>query len=132
MKVIKHIRQDFHSAAWVMTQGWDLGVPWGGGGGGGGGGGAGGFIFFPEIQPELVCELLTCIAHAKEQFLGLRPPGALGGANRSNIIKSQLLSRFQRFLNQELVCDLLTRMAHATAEFFGSPAPWGGAKGQIS
>ena len=25
MKDIKHIRQDFHSTAWVMPQGWDLG-----------------------------------------------------------------------------------------------------------
>ena len=26
MKDIKHIRQDFHSVAWVMPQGWDLGA----------------------------------------------------------------------------------------------------------
>ena len=32
MKDIKHTRWDFHSAAWVMARGWDLGVPWGGGG----------------------------------------------------------------------------------------------------
>ena len=32
MKDIKHIRRDFHSIAWVMPQGWDLGVPWGVGG----------------------------------------------------------------------------------------------------
>ena len=25
----KHIRRDFHSVAWVMPQGSDLGVPWG-------------------------------------------------------------------------------------------------------
>ena len=31
MKDIKHIRRDFHSVAWVMPQGWDLGVPWGDG-----------------------------------------------------------------------------------------------------
>ena len=30
MKDIKHIRRDFHLDAWVMPQGWDLGVPWGG------------------------------------------------------------------------------------------------------
>ena len=30
MKDIKHIRWDFHSAAWVMARGRDLGVPWGG------------------------------------------------------------------------------------------------------
>ena len=29
MKDKKHIRRDFHLAAWVMAQGWDLGVPWG-------------------------------------------------------------------------------------------------------
>ena len=29
MKYIKHIRRDFYLAAWVMPQGWDLGVPWG-------------------------------------------------------------------------------------------------------
>ena len=49
MKDIKHIRRDFHLAAWVMRQGWDLGVPWG----------VGGQIFFFEIQPDSVCELLT-------------------------------------------------------------------------
>ena len=27
MKDIKHIRRDFHLAAWVMPQGWDFGVP---------------------------------------------------------------------------------------------------------
>ena len=27
MKDIKHIRRDFHLAAWVMPHGWDLGVP---------------------------------------------------------------------------------------------------------
>ena len=57
MKDIKHIRRDFHLAAWVMPQGWDLGVPWGGGGGGGVWGGS--KKIFPEIQPDLVCELLT-------------------------------------------------------------------------
>ena len=29
LKDMKHIRRDFHSVAWVMPQGWDLGVPWG-------------------------------------------------------------------------------------------------------
>ena len=32
MKDIKHIRRDFHFAAWVMPQGWDLEVPRGVGG----------------------------------------------------------------------------------------------------
>ena len=34
--------------------------------------------FFPQIQPDLVCELLTSMAHATVQFLGSPPPGALG------------------------------------------------------
>ena len=50
MKDIKRIRRDFHLAAWVMPQGWDLGVQWGVGGK---------KKFFSEIQPNLVCELLT-------------------------------------------------------------------------
>ena len=37
------------------TQGWDLGVLWGGGGGGGGLG----VKKNPEIRPDLMCELLT-------------------------------------------------------------------------
>ena len=50
LKDIKHIIGDFHSVAWVMPQGWDLGVPWGVGGS---------KNFFSQIQPDLVCELLT-------------------------------------------------------------------------
>ena len=50
LKDIKHIRWDFHSVAWVMPKGWDiLGVP------------GGGEVknFFYQIQPDLMCELLT-------------------------------------------------------------------------
>ena len=61
MKDIKHIRRDFHSAAWVMPQGSDFGVPWG----------VWGVkkLFFFEFQPDLVCELLTWMAHAPAPFL---------------------------------------------------------------
>ena len=45
MKHIKHIRRDFHLVAWVMRQGWDLGVPWGVGESN---------FFFSKIQPDLV------------------------------------------------------------------------------
>ena len=38
----------------------------------------GGQIFFSEIQPDLVCEFLTCKAYAPAPFLGSPPPGALG------------------------------------------------------
>ena len=54
MKHIKHIRWDFYSAAWVMPRGGTWGTV-----GGWGGGGGGKKIVFPEIQPDLVCELLT-------------------------------------------------------------------------
>ena len=47
MKDIKHIRQDSHSLAWVVPQGSDFGVPWGV---------EWSKFFFPEIQPDLVCE----------------------------------------------------------------------------
>ena len=40
----------------------------------------------PEIQPDLVCELLTCMAHAPAQFLGSPPPGALGSGLKFNFL----------------------------------------------
>ena len=66
MKDIKHICRDIHSVPWVMPQGSNLGVPWG--------------VerskkFFSEIQPDLVCELLTSMAHATEQFFWSPSPG---------------------------------------------------------
>ena len=50
MKDIKHIRRDFHLVAWVMPKGVVL---WGTMGG------LGVKFFYFEIQPDLVCELLT-------------------------------------------------------------------------
>ena len=54
---IKHIRRDFHSVAWVMAQGWDLGKL---------GGQIRSFVrhaisslTMGKIQLNLVCELLT-------------------------------------------------------------------------
>ena len=50
MKDIKHIRRDFHLAAWVMPRGGTWAYR----------GGLGGQkIFFSEIQPDFVFELLT-------------------------------------------------------------------------
>ena len=94
MKDIKHIRRDFYSVAWVMPQRSDLGVTWGGGNGLS--------IFFFEIQLDLVCQLVTSMAHATAQFFGPHPLGPWGGAKRSNVIKSQSQSQFERFLNQTL------------------------------
>ena len=51
---------------------------------------------------------IWCVSYLHEchmqrhHFLGPRPLGPWGGAKRSNIIKSELLSHFQRFLNQTL------------------------------
>ena len=69
MKDIKHIRRDFHSLAWVMPQGLDLRVPWGV---------ERGKKTSSEIQPDLVCELLTLMAHATAQFFWFPPTGAFG------------------------------------------------------
>ena len=51
----------------------------GGGSGWGGGGGVGESKFnFSEIQPNLACELLTCMTCATAQHFGAHPHGALG------------------------------------------------------
>ena len=67
MKDIKHNRRDFYSVNWVMPQGSDSGST------------VGGWVvqkdFFSKIQPDLVCELLTSMAHAIAQFLGPHPSG---------------------------------------------------------
>ena len=90
LKDIKHIRQDFYSVAWVMPQGWAFGVPWGVGGP---------KTFYPKFNQ------LWCVSYLHEwhmqqhNFLGPSLLGPWGGTKRSNIIKSQLQSQFQRFLN---------------------------------
>ena len=74
MKDTKHIRRDFHFAAWVMPQVWDLGVPWGIG-----------RIKDSEIQPDLVCELLTLMAHATAPFFGVPAPWGFGERPKEQI-----------------------------------------------
>ena len=60
------------------------------------------FFFFSKFNQ------IWCVSYLHEwhmhrcHFLGPHPLGPLGGAKRSNIIKSELQSRFQRFLNQTL------------------------------
>ena len=76
-----------------MPQGWDLGVPWGWGGGG---------KKKSEIQPDLVLSYLHECHMQQRHFMGPRPLGPWGGAKRSNIIKSEIQSQFQRFFNQTL------------------------------
>ena len=48
-----------------------------------------------------------------DNFFGLRPLEPWGGAKRSNMIKFQLLSQFQIFLNLNFVC-LLTNEIYKT------------------
>ena len=67
MKNLKYIRQDFHSIARVMPP-W-VGLVWGSGGK---------KKCFAEIQQNLMCELLTWMAHATSQFLGSPSPGITG------------------------------------------------------
>ena len=87
MKDKKHIRRDFHSVASVMPQGWDLGVPRGVGG--------------PKFFSPNSTRFGVCYLHEwhmqRHNFFGPRLLGPWGGAKRSNIIKSQLQSQFQRF-----------------------------------
>ena len=68
MKDIKNIRRDLHFITWVIPKGWDLGVSWG----------LGVKPPPPQIQPGLVCELLTWMAHATAQFFWSPPSVALG------------------------------------------------------
>ena len=93
MKDIKHIRRDFHLAAWVMLQGRDLGVPWGL---------WGQIFFFPKFNQIWCVSYLHEWHMQRHHFLGPRPLRPWGGSKRSNIIKSELQSQFQRFLNQTL------------------------------
>ena len=97
MKVIKHIRRDFHSVAWVMPQGSDLGVP-----GGGGGGLSGQKIFFLKFNHIWCVSYLHQWHMQRHNFFGPQPLGPWGGAKRSNIIKCHTQNQFPRFLNQTL------------------------------
>ena len=106
LKDINHFRLDFHSVAWVMPQGWDLGVPWGGWGVQ--------KLFFPNST-----RLIWCVSYLHEwhmqrhNFFCPCLLGPWGGAKRSSIIKSQLQSQFQRFLILKFVC-LLTNERYKT------------------
>ena len=89
-RYIKHIRRDFHSIA----KGSDLG---------GVGGGFGGWLvkklFFPKFNQ------VWCVSNLHQWHMHgtiILVPTPWGGAKRSNIIKSQSQSQFQRFINQIL------------------------------
>ena len=107
MKDIKHIRQDFHSLAWVMPQGWDLGGP---------------KTFFPKFNQIWCVSYLHEWHMQRHNFLGPHLLGPWGGAKRSNIIKSQLQSQFQRFLIQTLcVFSQMKDIKHIRQDFYSVP-----------
>ena len=128
MKDIKHIRRDFHSVAWVMPQGSDLGVPWG-----------------LSVQKNFFSKFnqIWCVSYLHQwhmqrahTFFGPHPLGPFGGAKRSNIIKSQSQSQFQRFLNQTLCVFSQMKEINHNRRYFHSVAwvmpqgwdlgvPWG-------
>ena len=86
-----------------------------------------------EIQPNLVCELLSSghCSHEmglQQHIFFLRPIRPLGGVKRSNISKFQLQCQFQRFLFIPNVCVcvracvcVLTNIRYKT--FILSPRP---------
>ena len=79
-----------------------------------------------EIQPNLVCELLTYKGPATAKLFLDPPPGARGGIKRSNIIKFQLQSQFQRFLYQTLcVFSQIKDIQHIKQDFHSSTRDFG-------
>ena len=108
MKDIKHIRRDFHLVAWVMTQGWDLGVPSGVGGS---------KKFFPPKVNQIWCVSYSHEWHMQRHiFFWPRPLGPWGGAKRSNIIEYHLISitkSISKIFKPNFVC-LLTNERYKT------------------
>ena len=101
--LVKHIRRDFQLVAWVMPRGWTFGYR----------GGLGVETFFPKFN-QIWCVSYLHVRHMQRQnVLGPRPLGPWGATKRSNIIKSQLQSQFQRFLKQTLcVISLMKDIEH--------------------
>ena len=58
--------------------------------------------FFPKFNQIWCVSFLREWHTHRRHFFGPRALGPWGGAKRSNIIKSELQSQFQRFLNQTL------------------------------
>ena len=86
---------------------WDLGLLWGVGG-----------YFFLKFKQSWCVSYLHEWHMQQHNFLGPLPPGALGRGQRSNIIKSQLLSQFQFFLNQALcVFSQMKDIKHIRRDF---------------
>ena len=113
---IKHIRQDFHSVAWVMPQAGDLGVLWGVGRP---------KTFFSNFNQGWCVRYLHECHMQRHNFLGPCLLGPWGGFKRSNIIKSQLhLKSNSKIFKLNFVC-LLTNERYKTYKTGFSFGPLG-------
>ena len=103
MKDTKHIRRDFHSVAWVMPQGWNfgvLGMPKGSK-----------FYFFRtwSCGISLICHMTMFEKifdgddEQNRTQLKFSPWWPWGEVKRSNTIKFQLQSQFQKYLYETLL-----------------------------
>ena len=77
-------------------------------------GGWGGVIFFFfVIQPDLVCELLTSMAHATVQFFGSPPPGVMGRGQKVKYHYISITKSISKIYKLNFVC-LLTNERYKT------------------
>ena len=76
IKDIKHIRRDFHLAAWGMPQGWDLGVLWGVGGQ---------KFFFPKFNQIWCLSYLYKCHMQQHHFFWVPAPWGLGEGPKCQI-----------------------------------------------
>ena len=71
------------------------------------------FFFFFEIQPNLLCELLTWMAHAMAQFFWYPPPGALGRGQKVKFNLISITKSISNIFKPNFVC-LLTNERYKT------------------
>ena len=68
---------------------------------------------FSAIQPDLVCEFLTSMAHATAQFFWSPPPWALGRGQKVKYQKISITKSISKVLKPNFVC-LLTNERYKT------------------
>ena len=68
---------------------------------------------FYEIQPDLVCELLTSMAHATGQFFWSPPPWALRRGQKVEYHKISITKSISKIFKPNFVC-LLTNKRYKT------------------
>ena len=78
--------------------------------------------FFPKFNQIWCVSFLHEWHTHRRHFFGPRALGPWGGAKRSNIIKSELQSQFQRFLNQTLyIFSQMKDIKHIRRDFIWPP-----------